>query len=68
MAPSVEPTVAPTATPVPLPATVVFGTALDENRQVVDPVETFTPMMVLRTRSRAPSRSARPPSARRSPG
>ncbi len=46
LAPSVEPTVAPTATPVPLPATVVFGTSLDENRQVVDPVETFTPTMV----------------------
>jgi hypothetical protein len=28
-----------------LPATVVFGQALDANRQVVDPVETFTPGM-----------------------
>ena len=46
VAPSVEPTVAPTATPVPLPATVAFGTSLDENNQVVDPVETFTPTMV----------------------
>jgi hypothetical protein len=30
---------------VPLPATVVFGTELDENRQVVESVETFTPNM-----------------------
>jgi hypothetical protein len=47
--PSLEPSIAPTATaeptPVPLPATVLFGTTLDANRQVVDPVETFTPSM-----------------------
>jgi hypothetical protein len=45
---SAEPTdtAAPTPSPTPaLPATVVFGTELDGNRQVVDPVETFTPGM-----------------------
>jgi hypothetical protein len=45
IAPSVAPTAAPTATPVPLAATVVFGTELGANRQVVNPVETFTPGM-----------------------
>jgi hypothetical protein len=36
----------PTATPVPGPAgTLVFGIALDQNRQVVEPVNTFTPGM-----------------------
>lgn len=52
--PTIEPTVEPaaTGTPVPtpiatpaLPGAVVFGTQLDGNRQVVDPVETFTPGM-----------------------
>ena len=33
----------PTATPVPLPGTLAFGSELDANRQVVTPVETFTP-------------------------
>ena len=45
LAPSIEPTVAPTATPVPLAATVVFGTELGANRQVLNPIETFTPGM-----------------------
>lgn len=36
-------TEAPTPTPVPLPATVVFGSELGANRQVINPVETFTP-------------------------
>ncbi len=49
--PSVEPipsdTPAPTPTPTPaLPGTVVFGTSLDANNQVVEPVETFTPGML----------------------
>lgn len=53
--PTIEPTVEPaaTGTPVPtpiatpaLPGAVVFGTQLDGNRQVVDPVETFTPGMI----------------------
>lgn len=35
----------PTSTP-ELPATVVFGTQLDGNSQVVEPVEVFTPGMV----------------------
>ncbi len=41
------PTEAPTPvpTPVPLLATVTFGTELGANRQVVTPVETFTPGM-----------------------
>ena len=52
--PTEEPSVAPTATvsvaPSPsatpaLPATLVFGTTLDRNRQVTDPTETFTPGM-----------------------
>ncbi|MGH2429010.1 MAG: hypothetical protein ACRDGV_09035 [Candidatus Limnocylindria bacterium] len=43
-----EPTVAPTATPQPtpvLPGTVEFGSELDGNQQVVEPVDTFTPGM-----------------------
>lgn len=53
--PTIEPTVAPVATGTPaptpiatpaLPGAVVFGTQLDGNRQVVDPVETFTPGMI----------------------
>jgi hypothetical protein len=56
--PSAEPSIvasasaAPTDTPEPtpeptpeLPATVVFGTELDADRKVVEPVETFTPGM-----------------------
>jgi hypothetical protein len=48
--PTVEPiptdTPAPTPSPTPaLPATVVFGTTLDANRQVTDPTDTFTPGM-----------------------
>lgn len=36
----------PTPEPTPaLPGTLVFGTQLDANRQVVDPVDTFTPGM-----------------------
>lgn len=39
-------TPAPTPSPTPaLPGTVVFGTQLDGNRQVVEPVDTFTPGM-----------------------
>ena len=55
--PSLEASVPPVAsdTPVPeatasaapaLPGTVAFGTELDGNRQVVEPVETFTPGMM----------------------
>jgi len=53
--PTIEPTVEPVATGTPaptpiatpaLPGAVVFGTQLDGNRQVVDPVETFTPGMI----------------------
>jgi len=49
-APSVAPTasvsVAPTPSPTPaLPGTVVFGTELNGDRQVVEPVEVFTPGM-----------------------
>jgi hypothetical protein len=53
IAPSVEPPVA-SDTPVPaatasappaLSGTVIFGTQLDGNRQVTDPVETYTPGM-----------------------
>ena len=44
-APSVSATAVPTPTPVPLPATVAFGTELGANRQVINPVETFTPGM-----------------------
>jgi hypothetical protein len=47
--PTAEPipsaTAEPTATPVPLPGTVVFGTELGADRQVIEPVETFTPGM-----------------------
>lgn len=40
-------TPAPTPVPTPaLPATVVFGTTLDANRQVTDPTDTFTPGMI----------------------
>ena len=50
VAPSVVPSasvsVAPVPSPTPaLPGTLVFGTELDGNKQVVDPVETFTPGM-----------------------
>jgi hypothetical protein len=45
-----EPTAAPTDTPAPtpsptpaLPGTIAFGSALDANRVVSEPVETFTP-------------------------
>ena len=38
------PAATPSATPA-LPGTVAFGTELDGNRQVVEPVETFTPGM-----------------------
>lgn len=41
--PTEAPTPAPT--PVPLLATVTFGTELGANRQVINPVETFTPGM-----------------------
>ena len=49
-APSVAPSVSASAAVVPsptpaLPGTVVFGTQLDGNKQVVEPVETFTPGM-----------------------
>jgi hypothetical protein len=53
--PTIEPSVtllpsdSPSPTPVPtpaLPATVVFGTELDANRQVISPTDTFTPGMV----------------------
>ncbi len=40
---SVEPTAVPTPA---LPGAVVFGTELNGDRQVVDPVETFTPGML----------------------
>jgi len=49
---TIEPTVAPSppATPVPtptatpaLPATMAFGSSLNDDREVVEPVETFTP-------------------------
>jgi len=44
---SASESVAPTAAPTPaLPGTVVFGTELNGDRQVVDPVETFTPGMI----------------------
>lgn len=47
IAPSVSASVAITPSPTPaLPGTVVFGTELDANKQVVEPVETFTPGMV----------------------
>lgn len=40
-----EPEASPEPTPVPLPGTVVFGTELDADQQVVEPIETFTPGM-----------------------
>ena len=40
--PAVSTTPAPSATP-GLPGTMAFGSALDDNRQVSEPVETFTP-------------------------
>jgi hypothetical protein len=43
-APTDTPAPTPSATPA-LPATVVFGTELDADRQVIDPVDTFTPGM-----------------------
>lgn len=47
LAPSGSASVAPTPTPTPsLPGAVVFGTELDGNNQVVEPVDTFTPGMV----------------------
>ncbi|MGZ8475168.1 MAG: hypothetical protein ACXWWQ_02945 [Candidatus Limnocylindria bacterium] len=40
-------TPAPTPTPVAaLPGILVFGTALDENKRIVEPVNTFTPGMI----------------------
>ena len=46
VAPSVSVSVAPSASATPgLPGTVVFGTTLDGNKQVIDPQETFTPGM-----------------------
>ena len=47
VAPSVSVSVAPSPSPSPtLPGTVVFGTELNAERQIVEPVETFTPGMV----------------------
>lgn len=44
--PTPEPTEEPTAEPTPeLPGTLAFGTQLDENSQVTETVETFTPGM-----------------------
>lgn len=44
---SASTSVAPSPSPTPaLPGTVVFGTELDANKQVVEPVDTFTPGMV----------------------
>lgn len=40
-----EPPATPSATP-GLPGTIVFGTELDANQQVTDPVDTFTPGMI----------------------
>ena len=46
VAPSASVSVAPLPSPTPaLPGTLVFGTQLDGNKQVVDPVDTFTPGM-----------------------
>ena len=46
VAPSASASAAVTPSPTPaLPATVVFGTELDASRQVIDPVDTFTPGM-----------------------
>ena len=45
--PSPSESLEPTPEPTPeLPGTVVFGTQLDGNRQVIEPVDTFTPGMV----------------------
>ncbi len=45
--PSPSESLEPTPEPTPeLPGTVVFGTELDGNRQVIEPVDTFTPGMV----------------------
>jgi hypothetical protein len=47
VAPSVSASAAITPSPTPaLPGTVAFGTELDANKQVVEPVDTFTPGMV----------------------
>jgi hypothetical protein len=47
VAPSAPASVAPSTSAVPeLPGTVAFGTELDGENQVVEPVETFTPGMV----------------------
>ena len=47
VAPSVSASAAVTPSPTPaLPGTVVFGTELDANKQVVEAVDTFTPGMV----------------------
>ena len=44
VAPSASASVTPPSpTPVPLPGTIAFGSKLDGNRQVSEPVETFTP-------------------------
>ena len=50
--PSIQASVAPTDTPAPtpeptpaLPGTIAFGTELDANRRVVEPVRVFTPPM-----------------------
>lgn len=46
-APSVSVSVPPPApSPTPLPATIVFGSELDGNQQIVTPVDVFTPGMV----------------------
>jgi hypothetical protein len=46
VAPSASVSTAPSASATPaLPATLVFGTTLDGNRQITDPQETFTPGM-----------------------
>jgi hypothetical protein len=46
VAPTASVSVAPTPSPTPeLPGTVVFGTELNGDRQVVEPVEVFTPGM-----------------------
>ncbi|HYI67437.1 MAG TPA: hypothetical protein VEW95_10970 [Candidatus Limnocylindrales bacterium] len=47
VAPSTSASAAITPSPTPaLPGTVAFGTELDANKQVVEPVDTFTPGMV----------------------
>jgi hypothetical protein len=42
-APSATSAPSASATPPPLPGTIAFGSALDGNRQVAEPVENFTP-------------------------